>query len=134
MVRTQPNSLAEMGKHVLAVDFDLQFKLTTGFVFVPSKVPHISGTNAMSDKQWGGTENIAYLCVAVTVNLAGGQPDSMDNLRQISALCRKHGIRMFMDATRCVENAYFIKEEIRGLKWVYEPKMLRFFNGRVEHI
>lgn len=57
-----------------------------------------------------GAENIAYLCAAVTVNLAGGQPVSMANLREVSALCKKHKIRMFMDATRCVENAYFIKE------------------------
>jgi tyrosine phenol-lyase len=57
-----------------------------------------------------GAENIAYICVAVTVNLAGGQPVSMQNLREVSALCKKHHIKMFMDATRCVENAYFIKE------------------------
>jgi tyrosine phenol-lyase len=57
-----------------------------------------------------GAENIAYVCVAVTVNLAGGQPVSMQNLRDVSALCKKHKIKMFMDATRCVEIAYFIKE------------------------
>jgi tyrosine phenol-lyase len=57
-----------------------------------------------------GAENIAYICVAITVNLAGGQPVSMQNLRDVSALCKKHHIMMFMDATRCVENAYFIKE------------------------
>ncbi|MDR3173991.1 MAG: tyrosine phenol-lyase [Treponema sp.] len=57
-----------------------------------------------------GAKNIAYVCVAITVNLAGGQPVSMQNLRDVSALCKKHGIKMFMDATRCVENAYFIKE------------------------
>lgn len=57
-----------------------------------------------------GAESIAYICVAVTVNLAGGQPVSMANLREVSAYCKKNKIRMFMDATRCVENAYFIKE------------------------
>ena len=61
-----------------------------------------------------GAENIAYVCVAVTVNLAGGQPVSMQNLREVSALCKKHNIKMFMDATRCVENAYFIKEREKG--------------------
>ena len=61
-----------------------------------------------------GAENIAYVCVAVTVNLAGGQPVSMQNLREVSALCKKHNIKMFMDATRCVENAYFIKEREEG--------------------
>ena len=61
-----------------------------------------------------GAENIAYICVAVTVNLAGGQPVSMQNLSEVSALCKKHNIKMFMDATRCVENAYFIKEREEG--------------------
>jgi tyrosine phenol-lyase len=61
-----------------------------------------------------GAENIAYICVAVTVNLAGGQPVSMQNLREVSALCRKNNIKIFMDATRCVENAYFIKEREPG--------------------
>jgi len=57
-----------------------------------------------------GADQIAYICIAITVNLAGGQPVSMQNLRDVSALCKKHGIKVFMDATRCVENAYFIKE------------------------
>ncbi len=61
-----------------------------------------------------GAENIAYICIAVTVNLAGGQPVSMANLQEVSQLCKKHGIRMFLDATRCVENAYFIKEREPG--------------------
>ena len=61
-----------------------------------------------------GAQNIAYVCVAITVNLAGGQPVSMRNLRETYALCHKHGIKVFMDATRCVENAYFIKEREEG--------------------
>lgn len=61
-----------------------------------------------------GANQIAYVCVAVTCNLAGGQPVSMKNLREVSELCKKHGIKMFMDATRCVENAYFIKEQEEG--------------------
>lgn len=61
-----------------------------------------------------GAENIAYVCMAVTVNLAGGQPVSMQNLRDVYALCQQHGIKVFMDATRCVENAYFIKEREEG--------------------
>lgn len=63
-----------------------------------------------------GAEKIAYICVAITVNLAGGQPVSMQNLRETSELCKKHGIKIFMDATRCVENAYFIKEREPGFE------------------
>ncbi len=58
-----------------------------------------------------GAENIAYVCLAVTVNLAGGQPVSMNNMREVRELTSKHGIKVYYDATRCVENAYFIKEQ-----------------------
>ncbi|HHX70856.1 MAG: tyrosine phenol-lyase [Miniphocaeibacter sp.] len=61
-----------------------------------------------------GAENIAYVCLAVTVNLAGGQPVSMKNMREVSELCHKHGIKVFFDATRFAENAYFIKEREEG--------------------
>ena len=57
-----------------------------------------------------GAERIPYICLAVTVNLAGGQPVSMANMREVKALWSKHGIKVMFDATRCVENAYFIKE------------------------
>ncbi|MCB1979618.1 MAG: tryptophanase, partial [Burkholderiaceae bacterium] len=57
-----------------------------------------------------GADRIPYVCVAVTVNLAGGQPVSMENLREVKKLCSQHGIQVMFDATRCVENAYFIKE------------------------
>lgn len=61
-----------------------------------------------------GAENIAYVCLAVTVNLAGGQPVSMDNMRKVRELTKKHGIKVFYDATRCVENAFYIKEQEAG--------------------
>lgn len=68
-----------------------------------------------------GAENIAYVCLAVTVNLAGGQPVSMKNMRDVRELTAKHGIKVFFDATRCVENAYFIKEQESG----YESKTIQ---------
>lgn len=61
-----------------------------------------------------GAENIAYVCLAVTVNLAGGQPVSMANMRAVRDLTNRHGIKVFFDATRCVENAYYIKELEEG--------------------
>lgn len=57
-----------------------------------------------------GADKIAYVCLAVTVNLAGGQPVSMKNMKDVRELTNKYGIKVFYDATRCVENAYFIKE------------------------
>ncbi|HBG58730.1 MAG TPA: tyrosine phenol-lyase [Porphyromonadaceae bacterium] len=61
-----------------------------------------------------GADNIAYVCLAVTVNMAGGQPVSMKNMRAVRAITRKYGINIFYDATRCIENAYFIKEQEEG--------------------
>ena len=63
-----------------------------------------------------GAKNIAYICLAVTVNLAGGQPVSMANMRAVRELTQAHGIKVFYDATRCVENAYFIKEQEKGFE------------------
>ena len=57
---------------------------------------------------------LLYTSLAVTVNLAGGQPVSMRNMREVSAICRKHRINVFYDATRFAENAYFIKEQEPG--------------------
>lgn len=61
-----------------------------------------------------GAERIPYLCLAVTVNLAGGQPVSMANMRAVYRLCAAHGIKVMYDATRCIENAYFIKTREEG--------------------
>ena len=61
-----------------------------------------------------GADKISYICLAVTVNLAGGQPVSMANARAVSQLAKKHGIKVMFDATRCIENSYFIKEREEG--------------------
>jgi tyrosine phenol-lyase len=46
--------------------------------------------------------------------MAGGQPVSMANIAAVSALCQQHGIKVMLDATRAVENAYFIKQREPG--------------------
>ncbi len=61
-----------------------------------------------------GAANIAYVNIAVTVNMAGGQPVAMSNLRDVSRLCGQHGILLWCDATRLAENAFFIKEREDG--------------------
>lgn len=61
-----------------------------------------------------GPQNIAYVSLAGTVNMAGGQPVSMANVRALRALCDRYGIRIFLDATRMVENAFFIQEREEG--------------------
>lgn len=61
-----------------------------------------------------GAEKIPYVCLAATVNMAGGQPVSMANAKALRALTAKHGIKVMMDATRAVENAYFIQQREAG--------------------
>jgi tyrosine phenol-lyase len=61
-----------------------------------------------------GAANIAYVSLATTVNMAGGQPVSMANVKALRELCDQHGIKLFLDATRLVENAWFIQEREPG--------------------
>ncbi len=61
-----------------------------------------------------GPDKVPYVSVAATVNMAGGQPISMRNLREVRALCSRYGIRIILDATRAAENAWFIKAREEG--------------------
>ncbi|MBV6400353.1 MAG: Tyrosine phenol-lyase [Anaerolineales bacterium] len=72
----------------------------------------LTKVQALIDKH--GADNIAYISVAGTVNMAGGQPVSMENIKALRALCNKHGIKVYLDATRMLENAYFIQQREEG--------------------
>jgi len=61
-----------------------------------------------------GAERIPYISLEGNVNMAGGQPFSMANLRELNAYCRKHDIPIMLDATRTIENAWFIREREEG--------------------
>ncbi len=61
-----------------------------------------------------GADKIPYICVAGTVNMAGGQPVSMANVKEVYAMSQKHGIKVMLDATRLVENSYFIQQREDG--------------------
>jgi len=63
-----------------------------------------------------GEDRIPYVSVAATVNLAGGQPISLQNLRFVADYCQAHGIRVILDATRAVENAWFIQQREAGMR------------------
>jgi tyrosine phenol-lyase len=63
-----------------------------------------------------GAQKIPYLSVAATVNMAGGQPISLANLRAVSEYARARGIRVILDATRAVENAWFIQQREAGMR------------------
>ncbi len=61
-----------------------------------------------------GAEQIPYVSLAATVNMAGGQPISLANLAEVRELTHRHGIPVILDAARAVENAWFIKQREPG--------------------
>jgi tyrosine phenol-lyase len=61
-----------------------------------------------------GEKNIPYVSMATSVNMAGGQPMSMANIRALRELTARYGIRIIHDATRVAENAYFIQQRELG--------------------
>jgi len=62
-----------------------------------------------------GPQRVSYLSLETNVNMAGGQPCSLANIRETCALCHRHGIKVYLDATRAIENAYFIKQREPGM-------------------
>ena len=61
-----------------------------------------------------GAARVPYVSVAATVNMAGGQPISLANLRALREYTRRQGIKVILDATRAVENAWFIQQREPG--------------------
>ncbi|MBL0057404.1 MAG: tyrosine phenol-lyase [Chitinophagaceae bacterium] len=61
-----------------------------------------------------GAKRIPYISIATSVNMAGGQPISIKNLKELRALTKKHGIRIIHDMTRVAENAFFIQQREKG--------------------
>lgn len=68
-----------------------------------------------------GAKKIPYVSMATSVNMAGGQPISMQNLKELRAFTKKHGIKVIHDMTRVAENAYFIQQKEKG----YAKKSVR---------
>ena len=63
-----------------------------------------------------GAEKIPYVSMATSVNMAGGQPISMQNLKELRAYTKKHGIKVIHDMTRVAENAFFIQQREKGFE------------------
>ncbi|MGC8892046.1 MAG: tryptophanase [Candidatus Saccharicenans sp.] len=67
-----------------------------------------------------GPERIPLVMITITNNSGGGQPVSVRNIKEVSQVCKQHGIPLFFDACRFAENAYFIKKREKG----YEHKTI----------
>jgi tyrosine phenol-lyase len=68
-----------------------------------------------------GAKRIPYISIATSVNMAGGQPISIKNLKELRAFTNKHGIRIIHDMTRVAENAHFIQQREKG----YQKKSIK---------
>ncbi len=76
-----------------------------------------------------GAARIPYVSLATSVNMAGGQPVSMQNLKALRALTKKYGIRVIHDMTRVAENAHFIQQREKGYEKVSIAAIVKEINA-----
>jgi tyrosine phenol-lyase len=72
-----------------------------------------------------GPDGIAFVRQEACVNMAGGQPFSIENLAAVRDLTRRHGVPLFLDATRLSENALFVKDREPGWAGRTLPEIIR---------
>lgn len=75
---------------------------------------------------------ISYILITITCNQVGGQPVSMENIRRVSELAQRYGIKLFFDGARCAENAFFIKEREPGYRRKSIKEIIKEMMGHVD--
>ncbi|MEY8336480.1 tryptophanase [Lachnospiraceae bacterium 62-35] len=72
-----------------------------------------------------GAEQIGMVVMTITNNSAGGQPVSLENMRQVSEVCKRYGIPLNIDGARFAENAYFVKRDEKGCENMSIKEIIR---------
>ncbi len=72
-----------------------------------------------------GAKKIPYVSIATSVNMAGGQPISMQNLKELRKFTNKHHLKIIHDMTRVAENAYFIQQKEEGYANISVKKIVK---------
>ncbi len=80
-----------------------------------------------------GADKIPYVAMATTVNMAGGQPISLGNLKALRELTQKHGIDIVHDMTRVAENAYMIQQKEAGYQDKTVAEIVKEINSLTDH-
>lgn len=83
----------------------------------PKKIHPFKGNidlNKLEDLLKKEAKNIPLCMCTITNNTGGGQPVSLENIKNASELCHKYGVKFFIDACRFAENSYFIKKREKG--------------------
>jgi len=80
-----------------------------------------------------GADKIPYVAMATTVNMAGGQPISLKNLKAVRELTKKHGIDIVHDMTRVAENAYMIQQKEDGYQDKTVAEIVKEINSLTDH-
>jgi len=112
---TRANTLHKGG---MAVDFPCEASNTDECVSFKGNMDVEALEQFIHEK---GADKIPVIVMTVTNNSVGGQPVSMKNIKDVSALCKQHHIPFFFDCARFAENSYFIKRDEPG----YADKSIR---------
>ncbi len=72
-----------------------------------------------------GRKNIAFIMITITCNSAGGQPVSMENIREVRRVADRYNLKVIFDSARFAENAYFIKMREEEFKEREIPSIIR---------